>query len=80
MDEGFEYRGHWWTSEEPEEKLLGILTFDPEEGDPELIRFVQTPNGDEGTPILELSLDNTHRREPYRIGHLTWLGTVRFTL
>ena len=32
MDGGFEYQGHWWTPEEPDEKLSGILRFDPEEG------------------------------------------------
>ena len=32
MEEGFEYQGHWWAPEEPDEKLPGILRFDPEEG------------------------------------------------
>jgi hypothetical protein len=61
MDEGFEYQGHWWSPEEPDEKLPGILRFDPEEGTSlNLFGSLRTPEGDaDKIPILGLSMDNT---------------------
>ncbi len=61
MDEGFEYQGHWWSPEEPEEKLPGILRFDPDEG-ATLSLFGSLKAPDEGAGavnILGLSMDQT---------------------
>src|SRR5215208_1873127 len=84
MDEGFEYQGHWWTPEEPDEKLPGILRFDPEEGATlSLFGSLRAPEGDDGIPILGLAMDNT----PITLTNLIWplsiplipSGTMRLT-
>lgn len=61
MDEGFEYQGHWWTPEEPDERLPGSLRFDPEDGATlSLFGSLRAPEGEtDGIPILGLSMDNT---------------------
>ena len=61
MDELFEYQGHWWSPEEPQERLPGTLRFDPEEGASlSLFGSLKLPEGDaEGVPILGLSTDHT---------------------
>src|SRR5215211_6883698 len=60
MDEGFEYQGHWWTPEELDEKIPSILRFDPEEGVTlSLFGSLRAPEGEEGIPVLGLSVDNT---------------------
>jgi hypothetical protein len=83
MDEGFEYQGHWWTPEEPDEKLPGILRFDPEEGATlSLFGSLRAPEGEDGIPILGLAMDNT----PITLTNLIWppsipvipSGTIRF--
>jgi hypothetical protein len=59
MEEGFEYRGYWWTPEEPDERVPGILSFDPEEGATlSLFGSLRAPEGeDDRVPILGLSMD-----------------------
>ena len=73
MDEGFEYQGHWWTPEEPDEKLPGILRFDPEEGATlSLFGSLRVPEGEDGIPILGLAMDNT----PITLTNLNWPPTI----
>jgi hypothetical protein len=73
MDEGFEYQGHWWTPEEPDEKLPGILRFDPEEGATlSLFGSLRAPEGAEGIPILGLAMDNT----PITLTNLIWPPSI----
>lgn len=74
MDEGFEYQGHWWTPEQPDEKLPGILRFDPEGGATlSLFGSLRAPEGeDEGVPILGHSIENT----PITLTSLIWPPSI----
>lgn len=74
MDEGFEYQGHWWTPEEPDEKLPGILRFDLEEGATlSLFGSLKVPEGEnDGVPILGHSIDNT----PITLTSLIWPPSI----
>jgi len=73
MDEVFQYQGHWWTPEEPDEKLPGVLRFDPEEGAIlSLFGSLRAPEENDSVPILGLSMDHT----PITLTNLIWPPSI----